>query len=55
MNPNGELWLAGITYICLRAEFFYVAVVLDAFSRSLIGRAMGGSLKVGSLRTFNLL
>ena len=32
-----QLWIADITYIRLRAEFVYLAVVLDAFSRRVIG------------------
>ena len=32
-----QLWIADITYVRLRAEFIYLAVVLDAFSRRRIG------------------
>lgn len=39
-----QLWVADITYIRLRTEFVYLAVVLDAFSRRVIGWALGGSL-----------
>jgi putative transposase len=41
--PTGinQLWVADITYIRLRAEFVYLAVVLDAFSRRVIGWALG--------------
>lgn len=37
--PSGvnQLWRADITYIRLREEFVYLAVVLDAFSRRAIG------------------
>ena len=28
-----QLWVAGITYIRLRAEFVFLAVILDGFSR----------------------
>ena len=31
-GPN-QLWIADITYIHLKAEFVYLAVFLDAFSR----------------------
>lgn len=34
--PN-QLWLADITYIALKSEFVYLAVVMDAFSRKVIG------------------
>lgn len=32
-----QLWVADITYIRLRSEFVYLAVVLDAFSRRVVG------------------
>jgi putative transposase len=32
-----QLWVADITYIRLRREFVYLAVVLDAFSRKVVG------------------
>jgi len=32
-----QLWVADITYIRLRTEFVYLAVILDAFSRKLVG------------------
>ncbi len=39
MTPTGmdQLWVADITYIRLQAEFVYLAVILDAFSRKVIG------------------
>ena len=42
-----QLWIADITYIRLRMEFVYLAVVLDAFSRRVIGWALGRSLEAG--------
>ena len=36
-----QLWVADITYIRLEAEFVYLAVVLDACSRRVIGWALG--------------
>jgi transposase InsO family protein len=39
-----QLWVADITYIRLRAEFVYLAVVLDAWSRKVVGWALGRSL-----------
>ena len=35
-----QLWVADITYIRLPAEFVYLAVILDAFSRRVIGLAL---------------
>jgi transposase InsO family protein len=43
-RPN-QLWVADITYIRLRYEFVYLAVVLDVFSRSVVGWALGRSLQ----------
>jgi transposase InsO family protein len=40
-----QLWVADITYIRLRSEFVYLAVVLDAFSRRVIGWALGRRLE----------
>jgi transposase InsO family protein len=42
-----QLWVADITYIRLRTEFVYLAVVLDAFSRRVIGWALGRTLEAG--------
>ncbi len=35
-----QLWVADITYIRLPAEFVYLAMILDAFSRRVIGWAL---------------
>jgi len=35
-----QLWVADITYIRLRREFIYLALILDAFSRRAIGWAL---------------
>jgi transposase InsO family protein len=35
-----QLWIADITYIRLETEFVYLAVVLDAYSRRVIGWAL---------------
>jgi putative transposase len=40
-----QLWVADITYIRLRNEFVYLAVVLDAFSRRAIGWALRRTLE----------
>ena len=42
-----QLWVADITYIRLRTEFVYLAVVLDAYSRRVIGWALGQTLEAG--------
>ena len=43
-EPN-RLWVADITYVPTWAGFLYLAVVLDAFSRRIVGWAMGHNLK----------
>jgi transposase InsO family protein len=40
-----QLWRADITYIRLRAEFVFLAVVLDAYSRRVIGWALERTLE----------
>ena len=40
-----QLWMADITYIRLREEFVFLAVVLDAFSRRVIGWALSRTLE----------
>jgi transposase InsO family protein len=39
-----QLWRADITYIRLQEEFIYLAVILDAFSRRVIGWALEPTL-----------
>jgi putative transposase len=39
-----QLWVADITYIRLRAEFVYLAVLLDAYSRKVVGWALDRTL-----------
>ena len=39
-----QLWVADITYIHLRRDVFYLAVMLDAFSRRVIGWQMDSTL-----------
>lgn len=47
MAPTGinQLWVADITYIRLEREFVYLAVILDAFSRRVIGWALDRALE----------
>jgi transposase InsO family protein len=40
LSGINQLWVADITYIRLETEFVYLAVVLDAFSRRVIGWAL---------------
>lgn len=42
--PN-ELWVADITYVPTWAGFLYLSIVLDAFSRRVVGWAMANHLK----------
>jgi putative transposase len=39
-----QLWVADITYIRLQAEFVYLAVILDSFSRKVVGWALDRTL-----------
>lgn len=40
LTDINQLWVSDITYIRLRDEFIYLAIVLDAFSRRVIGYAI---------------
>lgn len=42
--PN-QLWVADITYVPTMAGFLFLAVVLDAWSRKIVGWAFSGDLK----------
>jgi len=46
-EPTGinQVWIADLTYVRLRWEFVYVAVILDAFSRRVVGYALSRSLE----------
>lgn len=56
MEPSSidQLWVADITYVRMREEFAYLAIVLDAFSRRVVGWAldthMQASLAIGALK-----
>src|SRR3984893_801148 len=39
-----QLWVADITYIRLKSEFVYLAVILDGFSRKVVGWALERTL-----------
>jgi len=45
LTAINQLWVADITYIRLRWEFVFLAVVLDAFSRKAIGWELGRTLE----------
>ena len=42
-GPN-QLWVSDITYVALPTRFVYVAVILDAWSRLIVGYAIGRSI-----------
>jgi putative transposase len=44
LNGINQLWVADITYIRLQREFVYLAVILDAFSRRVVGWALDSTL-----------
>jgi putative transposase len=54
LTGTDQLWRADITYVRLREEFVYVAVILDAYSRRVIGwaldRTMEEELTLSALR-----
>lgn len=48
MVPTGldQLWVADITYVRMLEEFAYLAIVLDAFSRRVVGWALDTQMQV---------
>jgi putative transposase len=42
-GPN-QLWVADLTYVAIAVGFVYLAVILDAWSRRVIGYAIGRSI-----------
>ena len=46
-----QLWVADITYIRLQSEFVYLAVILDGFSRKVVGWALERTLATRLTRT----
>src|SRR6185436_12345175 len=44
LTSINQLWVADITYIRLQKEFVYLEVILDAFSRRVVGWALDKSL-----------
>ncbi len=47
VNGLDQLWVSDITYIRLANEFVYLAVVLDAFSRRVVGWHLSHRLDAG--------
>ena len=45
LSSINQLWIADITYIRLEAEFIYLAVMIDAFSRRVIGWALDRTIE----------
>jgi len=45
LTGTDQLWVADITYVRLLLEFVYLAVILDAFSRRVIGWELGRTLE----------
>jgi len=56
-RPTGinQVWVADLTYVRLRWEFVYLAVILDAYSRRMVGwalsRRLEASLTLAALRS----
>ena len=45
LSAPDHVWVADITYIRLREDFVYLAVVIDAFSRKVVGWALDDHLE----------
>jgi len=50
-----QLWVADLTYVAITGGFAYVAIILDAWSRRVVGYAIGKSidarLAIAALKT----
>lgn len=44
INAPNQLWVADITYVAIATSFVYVAVILDAWSRKVVGYAISRSI-----------
>ena len=61
LREVNQLWVADINYVRLQAQFVYLAVVLDGFSRRVVGWELGRNLQAtyastpASLAFFRLL
>jgi putative transposase len=47
VNTINQVWVADITYIRILTAFVYLAVILDVFSRRVLGYALSRSLDTG--------
>jgi putative transposase len=43
-NDHDQLWVADLTYVAIPNGFAYVAIILDAWSRRVVGYAIGRSI-----------
>ena len=43
-RPN-QLWIADLTYVAIPGGFVYLAAILDAFSRKVVGYAISRSME----------
>jgi putative transposase len=44
LTGRNQLWVADLTYVAIPGGFAYVAVILDAWSRRVVGYAIGRSI-----------
>jgi transposase InsO family protein len=51
LTGTNQLWVADITYIRLNTEFVYLAVILDRFSRKVVGWALDRTLATRLTKT----
>lgn len=51
LTGTNQLWVADITYIRLKTEFVYLAVILDRFSRKVVGWALDRTMTTRLTKT----
>jgi putative transposase len=47
LSDINQLWVSDITYVRLQQEFIYLAVILDVYSRRVVGWSLGRQLNTG--------
>jgi transposase InsO family protein len=48
VSSTNQLWVADITYVRLQQEFIYLAVILDVYSRRVVGWSLSRELNGGA-------
>lgn len=50
LNGPNQLWISDITFVAITTGFVYLAVIIDAWSRRVVGYAISRSIDVRLMR-----